>query len=49
MAEYLLKYENMDAKTFELVFTDPSAIQPPQAYRETNTVPAPAEEEEDGE
>ena len=45
VADYLLKYENMDAAAFELVFTDPAAVQPPAAFR------APAEEEprEDGE
>ena len=33
VAEYLLRYENMDAKTFEQVFTDPAALQPPAAYQ----------------
>ena len=33
MADYLLKYENMDAAAFELVFTDPAAVQPPAAYQ----------------
>ena len=33
MADYLLKYENMDADTFQLVFTDPAAVQPPAAYQ----------------
>ncbi|OUN80358.1 ATP-dependent metallopeptidase HflB [Flavonifractor sp. An112] len=33
VADYLLKYENMDAAAFELVFTDPAAIQPPAAYQ----------------
>ena len=33
VADYLLKYENMDADAFELVFTDPAAIQPPAAYQ----------------
>ena len=33
VADYLLKYENMDAATFELVFTDPAAVQPPAAYQ----------------
>ena len=33
VADYLLKYENMDAADFELVFTDPAAVQPPAAYR----------------
>ena len=34
VADYLLKYENMDADTFELVFTDPAAVQPPAAYQQ---------------
>ena len=34
VADYLLKYENMDAATFELVFTDPAAVQPPAPYQE---------------
>ena len=42
VADYLLKYENMDAATFDLVFTDPAAVQPPAAYQEVA-------EEEDGE
>ena len=42
VADYLLKYENMDAATFELVFTDPAAVQPPAAYQEVAR-------EEDGE
>ena len=33
VADYLLKYENMDADTFQLVFTDPAAVQPPAAYQ----------------
>ena len=33
VADYLLKYENMDADAFELVFTDPAAVQPPAAYQ----------------
>ncbi|MEQ2456447.1 ATP-dependent zinc metalloprotease FtsH [Flavonifractor hominis] len=33
VADYLLKYENMDAETFEQVFTDPSAVRPPVAYQ----------------
>ena len=33
VADYLLKYENMDAAAFELVFTDPAAVQPPAAYQ----------------
>ena len=45
VADYLLKYENMDAAAFELVFTDPAAVQPPAAYRQ---VEADAEAEEDG-
>ena len=32
VAEYLLKYENMDAETFELVFTNPGAVRPPEDY-----------------
>ncbi len=32
VADYLLKYENMDAKTFALVFTDPDAVRPPEGY-----------------
>ncbi|WP_297242538.1 ATP-dependent zinc metalloprotease FtsH [uncultured Flavonifractor sp.] len=43
VADYLLKYENMDAAEFELVFTDPAAVQPPAAYR---AVEADAKEEE---
>ena len=42
VARYLLEYENMDADTFQLVFTNPSAIRPPEAYRE---VAAQAEQE----
>ncbi|MBM6926156.1 ATP-dependent zinc metalloprotease FtsH [Pseudoflavonifractor phocaeensis] len=42
VADYLLKYENMDAATFDLVFTDPAAVQPPAAYQEVAR-------EEDGE
>ena len=42
VAEYLLRYENMDAKTFEQVFTDPAALQPPAAYQ---AVEAEAEQE----
>ena len=34
VADYLLKYENMDADTFALVFTDPAAVQPPAAYQQ---------------
>ena len=34
VAGYLLKYENMDARTFEQVFTDPDHLQPPAAYQE---------------
>ena len=33
VADYLLKYENMDAAAFELAFTDPAAVQPPAAYQ----------------
>ena len=33
VADYLLKYENMDAADFELVFTDPAAVQPPASFR----------------
>ena len=44
VADYLLKYENMDAAEFELVFTDPAAVQPPAAYR---AVEADAKVEED--
>ena len=33
VAGYLLKYENMDAKTFEQVFTDPEHLQAPAAYQ----------------
>ena len=33
VADYLLKYENMDGDTFQLVFTDPAAVQPPAAYQ----------------
>ena len=44
VADYLLKYENMDAADFELVFTDPAAVQPPAAYR---AVEADAKVEED--
>ena len=45
VADYLLKYEDMDAATFELVFTDPSAVQPPAAFR---AVEAEAREETHG-
>ena len=44
VARYLLEYENMDAETFQLVFTNPTAIRPPKAYQE---VAAQAEEETD--
>ena len=44
VAEYLLQYENMDAKTFEQVFTDPAALQPPAAYQ---AVEAEAEQDAD--
>ena len=44
VADYLLKYENMDAAQFELVFTDPAAVQPPAAYR---AVEADAKAEKD--
>ena len=44
VAGYLLKYENMDAKTFEQVFTDPDHLQPPAAYR---AVEADAQEEKE--
>ena len=44
VADYLLKYENMDAAEFELVFTDPAAVQPPAASR---AVEADAKVEED--
>jgi len=33
VADYLLRYENMDAEAFELVFTDPDAVQPPRSQR----------------
>ena len=33
VADYLLKYENMDAADFELVFTNPDAVQPPASYQ----------------
>ena len=42
VAEYLLQYENMDAKTFAQVFTDPEHLQPPAAYK---AVEADAREE----
>ncbi len=42
VAEYLLKYENMDAKTFEQVFTDPEHLQAPASYQ---AVEAEAREE----
>ena len=50
MAEYLLQYENMDAKTFEQVFTDPAALQPPAAYQavEAEAEQDAREEEEHG-
>ena len=50
VAEYLLQYENMDAKTFEQVFTDPAAPQPPAAYQavEAEAEQDAREEEEHG-
>ena len=42
VAEYLLQYENMDAKTFAQVFTEPEHLQPPAAY---TAVEADAREE----
>ena len=50
VAEYLLRYENMDAKTFEQVFTDPAALQPPAAYQavEAEAEQDAREEEEHG-
>lgn len=50
VAEYLLQYENMDAKTFEQVFTDPAALQPPAAYQavEAEAEQDAREEEEHG-
>ena len=50
VAEYLLRYENMDAKTFEQVFTDPAALQPPAAYQavEAEAEQDACEEEEHG-
>ena len=50
VAEYLLQYENMDAKTFEQVFTDPVALQPPAAYQavEAEAEQDAREEEEHG-
>ena len=44
VARYLLEYENMDAATFELVFTNPAAIRPPAAYQ---AVEAQEEEEQE--
>ena len=43
VADYLLKYENMDAVDFELVFTNPDAVQPPASYQ---AVEAEAKEED---
>ena len=43
VADYLLKYENMDAADFELVFTNPDAVQPPASYQ---AVEAEAKEED---
>ena len=49
VADYLLKYENMDGDTFQLVFTDPDAVQPPAAYQaveeETQVVQKPSDPE----
>ena len=55
VANYLLKYENMDAGTFRQVFTDPDHLQPPASWQaveadareETGELPQP--EEGDGE
>ena len=41
VAEYLLKYENMDAETFALVFTDPGAVKPPKDFGQPEQKPAP--------
>ena len=54
VAEYLLKYENMDAKTFEQVFADPDHLQPPaswqaveaEAQEEAGELPGPEESHE---
>ena len=46
VADYLLKYENMDAATFDLVFTDPAAVQPPAAYQEVDGSETEADSEE---
>ena len=46
VADYLLKYENMDATTFDLVFTDPAAVQPPAAYQEVDGSETEADSEE---
>ncbi len=32
VADYLLKYENMDGDMFALVFTDPGAVKPPKGF-----------------
>ena len=55
VANYLLKYENMDAGTFRQVFTDPDHLQPPASWQaveadareEAGELPQP--EEGDGE
>ena len=55
VANYLLKYENMDAGTFRQVFTDPDHLQPPASWQaveadareEAGELPRP--EEGDGE
>ncbi len=45
VADYLLKYEDMDGDTFQLVFTDPAAVQPPAAYQQAAQQPQSDSEE----
>ena len=49
VADYLLKYENMDAADFELVFTDPAAVQPPASYQAVEAEAKEADQPEDEE
>ena len=44
----LLQYENMDAKTFRQVFTDPTALQPPATYQAVEAEAEQDAREEEG-
>ncbi len=44
VADYLLKYENMDGESFALVFTDPAAVKPPKGFETGEKQDAPGKE-----